>query len=129
MFAQPRRALRAGVEIGEGVREEGRDGLFGRGADEGAGDVVAPELVAEGGYGGGGGGVGDAGDFEVEGAEGEVGGLGTGGNEGEEGVRWGVVFSGGRGMLVGFFRLGLGCGTGLLEEAGTILSGGLYFCS
>ena len=81
--------------------EEDGDRLFRGVAGEGAGDVVAPELVAHCAHGGGGGRVGDSGDFQVEGAEGEIRCLGVRRDEGEESVGGGVVFSGSWSAVVG----------------------------
>lgn len=99
-LAQPRVAVRSRGEKLEHVREEDGDGLLGRPAGKGGGDVVAPELEAEGADVGRGDGVGDAGDFEVEGADGEVGQLGGRGDEGQEGVGGGVIFSDMEGLVL-----------------------------
>ena len=67
--------------------------MFWRGAGEGFGDVVAPELEAHGADGGGGDGVGNTGGFNIEGADGKVGGLDGGREECLEGVGGGIVCS------------------------------------
>ena len=92
-FTHPGIAAAAVGEVVQDVREENGDGLLGRGAGEGLGDVVAPELEAHRANGRGGDGVGYAVGFDVEGADGDMGGLGGGAEEGLESVGGGVIFS------------------------------------